>query len=31
MYESTYKDGEEVSGKYWNSEGEEVETAEEAL
>ena len=28
--EGTYKDGEEVSMKYWNSKGEEVETAEEA-
>ena len=29
--EGTYKDGEEVSMKYWNSKGEEVETAEEVL
>ena len=29
--EATYKDGEEVSGKYWNSKGEEVETEEEAF
>ena len=29
--EATYKDGEEVSMKYWNSKGEEVETAEEVL
>ncbi len=28
--ESTYKDGRWVSGKYWNSKGEEVETEEEA-
>ena len=28
--EGTYKDGEKVSMKYWNSKGEEVETAEEA-
>jgi len=24
------KDGKEISAKYWNSKGEEVETAEEA-
>ena len=30
MQEVIYKDGEEVSAKYWNSKGEEVETAEEA-
>ena len=29
-YEVTWKDGEKVSAKYWNSKGEEVETAEEA-
>ena len=29
--EGTSKDGEEVSGKYWNSKGEEVETREEAF
>ena len=29
--EATWKDGEEVSAKYWNSKGEEVETAEEAF
>ena len=29
--EGFYKDGELISGKYWNSKGEEVETAEEAL
>ena len=28
--EGTFKDGEEVSVKYWNSKGEEVETEEEA-
>ncbi len=28
--ETTFKDGEEVSGKYWNSKGEEVETYQEA-
>ena len=28
--EGTFKDGEEVSVKYWNSKGEEVETLEEA-
>ena len=28
--EGTWKDGEEVFAKYWNSKGEEVETAEEA-
>ena len=28
--EGTYKDGEQVSAKYWNSKGEEVETKEEA-
>ena len=28
--EGTYKDGGQVSAKYWNSKGEEVETAEEA-
>ena len=30
MQEVIYKDGEEVSAKYWNSKGEEVETEEEA-
>ena len=29
--EATWKDGEEVSAKYWNSKGEEVETVEEAF
>jgi len=29
--EATYKDGEEVSAKYWNRKGEEVETEEEAF
>ncbi len=29
--EVIYKDGEEVSAKYWNSKGEEVETREEAF
>ena len=29
-FEVTHKDGEEVSAKYWNSKGEEVETQEEA-
>ena len=29
--EGTFKDGEEVSVKYWNSKGEEVETEEEAF
>jgi hypothetical protein len=28
--EISYKNGKEYSGKYWNSKGEEVETAEEA-
>jgi len=28
--ETTFKDGEEVSGKYWNGKGEEVETYKEA-
>ena len=28
--EVTYKDDEQVSAKYWNSKGEEVETEEEA-
>ena len=28
--ETTFKDGEEVSGKYWNGKGEEVETYQEA-
>ena len=28
--EASYEDGEEVSAKYWNSKGEEVETAEKA-
>ena len=28
--EATYKDGEEVSAKYWNSKGEEVESLDEA-
>ena len=28
--ETTFKDGEEVSAKYWNSKGEEVKTAEGA-
>ena len=28
--EGTYKDGELISAKYWNSKGEEVETREEA-
>ena len=31
LKERTLKDGEVVSEKYWNSKGEEVETAEEAL
>ena len=30
MYESTYKDGELISEKWWNAKGEEVETREEA-
>jgi antitoxin component YwqK of YwqJK toxin-antitoxin module len=29
-FEVTHKDGEEVSAKYWNSQGEEVETYEES-
>ena len=29
-YEGTYKDGEEVSAKYWNRKGEEVESLDEA-
>ncbi|HBM78243.1 MAG TPA: hypothetical protein DD438_09030 [Verrucomicrobiales bacterium] len=29
--EHTYKDGELVFGKYWNSKGEEVETFKEAI
>ena len=29
VWETTYKDGELVSEKYWNSKGEEVETIEE--
>ena len=29
-YEEIYKDGEEISAKYWNSRGEEVETREES-
>jgi len=29
-HEETYKDGEKISEKYWNSKGEEVETREEA-
>jgi antitoxin component YwqK of YwqJK toxin-antitoxin module len=28
--EGTYKDGKVISEKWWNSKGEEVETAEEA-
>ena len=28
--EETYKDGEAISEKWWNSKGEEVETMEEA-
>ena len=28
--EATWKDGEEVSAKYWNSKGEEVESLDEA-
>jgi antitoxin component YwqK of YwqJK toxin-antitoxin module len=28
--EETFKDGEEVSAKYWNSKGEEVETEDES-
>ena len=28
--EETYKDGKEISTKYWNSKGEEVETFEES-
>ena len=28
--EKTYKDGKRVSAKYWNSKGEEVETARES-
>ncbi len=30
MNESTYKDGELISEKWWNAKGEEVETEEEA-
>ena len=30
MYESTYKDGELISEKWWNAKGEEVETEEES-
>ena len=30
MYESTYKDGELISEKWWNAKGEEVETRKEA-
>ncbi len=29
-YEEIYKDGEEISAKYWNSRGEEVETYQES-
>ena len=29
--EETWEDGEELSAKYWNSKGEEVETADEAV
>ena len=29
--EGTYKDGEEISVKWWNSKGEEVETYQESL
>ena len=31
LKERTLKDGKEISVKFWNSKGEEVETAEEAL
>ena len=31
MYESTFKDGEPISEKWWNAKGKEVETEEEAL
>ena len=30
MHESTYKDGELISEKWWNAKGEEVATEEEA-
>ena len=29
--EGIFKDGELISGKYWNSKGEEVETADESF
>jgi hypothetical protein len=30
MMESTFKDNEPISEKYWNSKGEEVDSMEEA-